>query len=241
MFRFKCSGFDKETGLQTDLVVDAPEGWKARRDAERRGVEVRCVEALDPPPLKRAKPIAEGSLLADDVVKDRPFRPWVTWGWAVGTLGVCWFLGQLFEPYDPLRYLGNLLGGIGLLLAFAGVILAAALLLGWIAERRGHHNAEAIHVCGIIGVFIWPAWIVALIWAHTRPASPVNPPVKQALLCLCALGVLAVCPAAASTSGGEGQLIVVGHGVEATDRGTASRSPSTQILHINRETRDADQ
>lgn len=47
------------------------------------------------------------------------------------------------------------------------VFIAAA--PGEIAERREHKNKRAIRVCGIIGVFVWPAWIVAIVWSLTNP------------------------------------------------------------------------
>jgi cytochrome b561 len=42
-------------------------------------------------------------------------------------------------------------------------------LPGHIARGRGHENAQAIRICGLIGILIWPCWIVALIWAFTGP------------------------------------------------------------------------
>lgn len=49
------------------------------------------------------------------------------------------------------------------------LIISLAWLPGRIAKRRGHANATAIRVCGVIGLIIWPCWIVALIWAYTGP------------------------------------------------------------------------
>lgn len=40
---------------------------------------------------------------------------------------------------------------------------------GRIARRRGHPSAEVIRICGLIGLLIWPLWLVAYIWAHTGP------------------------------------------------------------------------
>lgn len=36
---------------------------------------------------------------------------------------------------------------------------------GSIASRRRHPNTTAIRVCGIVGFFAPPLWIVAVIWA----------------------------------------------------------------------------
>ena len=61
---------------------------------------------------------------------------------------------------------------------FAGIVTVAAvavlvLALGWLpganARKRGHPNAQAISVCGWIGLLVWPAWVVALVWSYTGP------------------------------------------------------------------------
>jgi Protein of unknown function (DUF3302) len=56
----------------------------------------------------------------------------------------------------------------------AGSIIVAAIFLGaWpgkIAERRNHHQAEAIKVCGWLGILtLGILWPLALIWAYTNP------------------------------------------------------------------------
>ena len=52
------------------------------------------------------------------------------------------------------------------------VALFVALLPGIIARRRGHPSATAISICGLLGAFFFPAWIVAIVWAYTGPAAP---------------------------------------------------------------------
>ena len=58
------------------------------------------------------------------------------------------------------------------------VILAAVIWLvvllgplpGKIARERGHPQADAIYVLGWIGVItLGAAWLVALVWAYTKP------------------------------------------------------------------------
>jgi hypothetical protein len=67
-----------------------------------------------------------------------------------------------------------------------GAILLVCLLIcpipGIIAQCRRHRNTTAIWVCGVIGGFVWPFWLVALIWSLTanvepdvQPAAPVKP------------------------------------------------------------------
>src|SRR5947207_2572973 len=51
-----------------------------------------------------------------------------------------------------------------------------------VARQRGHPQKEAIAVCTVLGLFLWPLWLVALVWAHTVPAKAVKTmpkPVKR--------------------------------------------------------------
>lgn len=66
---------------------------------------------------------------------------------------------------DQLR----LIGSIVLILVLIGLLLVLAAWPIVTAKKRGHASQEAITVCTIVGLFIWPAWIVALIWAYTGP------------------------------------------------------------------------
>lgn len=63
--------------------------------------------------------------------------------------------------------------GVGLLLA---CMLAAA--PGYIARSRRHSKADAINTCGWIGLFVWPAWIVALVWAYTENNTPAGDAIR---------------------------------------------------------------
>ena len=42
-------------------------------------------------------------------------------------------------------------------------------LPGKIAESRGHPQAEAIRICSLLGLIIFPFWMVALLWAYIKP------------------------------------------------------------------------
>ena len=45
-------------------------------------------------------------------------------------------------------------------------------LPGKIARERGHPQADAIYVLGWIGVItLGAAWLVALVWAYTKPSG----------------------------------------------------------------------
>lgn len=65
-----------------------------------------------------------------------------------------------------------------------GVLVGAIMFLvftlgalpGKIAGKRQHPQAEAITICGWVGIItLGLAWPVALIWAYTRPLAVANP------------------------------------------------------------------
>jgi hypothetical protein len=47
------------------------------------------------------------------------------------------------------------------------VVILIGYFPGYNAKSRGHPNASAIMVCGFVGLVLWPAWFVALIWSFT--------------------------------------------------------------------------
>jgi len=50
------------------------------------------------------------------------------------------------------------------------------------ARERGHPQADAINVLGWIGLLLGVApWLVALVWAYTRPPNFVAAPTRTAL------------------------------------------------------------
>jgi len=55
-------------------------------------------------------------------------------------------------------------------------IIAAIVLMAWtpghVARTRNHRSAEAISICGWLSLFLWPLWLVAVIWAHTGEHAP---------------------------------------------------------------------
>ncbi|TYK64636.1 DUF3302 domain-containing protein [Colwellia echini] len=38
-----------------------------------------------------------------------------------------------------------------------------------VAIKRGHPQADAIMVCSLLGLLIFPFWMFALLWAYTKP------------------------------------------------------------------------
>ncbi len=78
-----------------------------------------------------------------------------------------------FESLGPvLRYIV-----LVFMLAFALigliVIVFLAALPGQIAKRTKHPQADAINVCGWLGLPTGVLWAVAMVWAFTRPGSSI--------------------------------------------------------------------
>ena len=48
-------------------------------------------------------------------------------------------------------------------------------LPGEIAKRKGHPQAEAIRICSLLGLIVFPFWMIALIWAYIKPVmNPIS-------------------------------------------------------------------
>ena len=63
------------------------------------------------------------------------------------------------------------LPSVGMVLAIAVIALAAFVIVAipaFIAHRRKHPREEAITVCCLASLILWPLWPVALIWAFTE-------------------------------------------------------------------------
>jgi hypothetical protein len=54
-------------------------------------------------------------------------------------------------------------------------------LPGKIAKSRGHPQVDAIKICSLLGLIIFPFWMFALLWAHMKPIfAPLPESVKPA-------------------------------------------------------------
>jgi hypothetical protein len=76
---------------------------------------------------------------------------------------------QAFGPFLHWLTLG--------ILALAPVLVAVVIyklgsLPGSIARARRHPQAEAINVCGWMGIITIVLWPLAMIWAHLAPGQP---------------------------------------------------------------------
>ena len=58
------------------------------------------------------------------------------------------------------------------MLIATAILIVLVLVMAWapghVARSRNHPSAEAIALCGWLGLFLWPLWLVAAIWAHTQ-------------------------------------------------------------------------
>lgn len=60
------------------------------------------------------------------------------------------------------------------LIVFSVVVIIVGIikvheLPGNIAATRGHPQAEAIRICSLLGLIIFPFWMFALLWAYMNP------------------------------------------------------------------------
>lgn len=91
--------------------------------------------------------------------------------WIVFGLGLAMLLAGIFWPrkfgLDWIENAPTVLLGFG---GFALLVAAMAGLPPQIAKSRRHPNTDAIGMCSIVGVVVWPLWLVALVWAYSKPA-----------------------------------------------------------------------
>ncbi len=52
------------------------------------------------------------------------------------------------------------------------IVIGGYLLPGIVAIARKHHNAFAIFLLNLLLGWSFVGWVVALVWAFTKPASP---------------------------------------------------------------------
>lgn len=48
-------------------------------------------------------------------------------------------------------------------------------LPGKIARKRDHPQAESIEICSLMGLIVFPFWMVAMVWANFRPPPMMIP------------------------------------------------------------------
>jgi len=58
----------------------------------------------------------------------------------------------------------------------AFVIYKLGSLPGSIARSRGHPQADAINICGWMGIITIVLWPLAMVWAHLVPGKPMGGP-----------------------------------------------------------------
>lgn len=92
--------------------------------------------------------------------------------WIVAAIGLALFLSGVFMPRPwgiaPIEHKPTM---VCLFLGFLMLAGAMVAIPSQIAQSRGHRNLSAISMCSIVGVFFFPAWIIALVWAYTTPRA----------------------------------------------------------------------
>lgn len=79
------------------------------------------------------------------------------------------FTLQAFGPFLHWMTLGILMLAPILV---AVVVYKLGSLPGSIAASRGHPQAEAINICGWMGIMTLVLWPIAMVWAHLTPEAP---------------------------------------------------------------------
>jgi len=96
-------------------------------------------------------------------------------GHAGGGQGAAWFMIAVVAAGGAVAVLAGMLlqtpgvfaaGGLAVWLA---VTLAMLALPDTIATWKEHHHRNGILVLSVVGIFIWPCWLAALIWALALP------------------------------------------------------------------------
>lgn len=64
--------------------------------------------------------------------------------------------------------LALILGSVVIIVLF---IIYVHTMPGKIAKRRGNPQTEAIEVLALLGLLMFPLWMVALVWAYVSPFS----------------------------------------------------------------------
>ena len=76
-----------------------------------------------------------------------------------------------FESIGPALRIVVLVFMMGAAIAGLGLIVVLAALPGQIAKSRRHPQADAINICGWLGLPTGILWVVATVWAHLRNSS----------------------------------------------------------------------
>ena len=48
-------------------------------------------------------------------------------------------------------------------------------LPGKIAKKKNHPQTEAIEICSLMGLIVFPFWMVSMVWANVRPPPMMMP------------------------------------------------------------------
>ena len=83
-------------------------------------------------------------------------------------------MGFAFAPLGPTLHWLALVFIFAFLLIGLAIVIVLAALPGQIAARRGHPQAEAINICGWVGLPTGFFWVAALVWAYLNPREDID-------------------------------------------------------------------
>ncbi len=170
------------TGADTEVMIDAPTGADARRQALLAGI--RTVEFVvggetDLEALALAsRPAGWNRPSVNRKYQRRaPRKPYVRPLTVMLLLLLLLGLSALMTNRNEAER-EQILTCFVLGIPIAAAIVCFALVPYWIAKSRNHPQRDAIGLLGFIGAFVFGiGWLIALVWAFTaRPPDPRHPP-----------------------------------------------------------------
>ncbi len=79
-----------------------------------------------------------------------------------------------FESLGPLLRSVVLVFLIGFTLALLALVVVLAALPGRIARSSNHPQADAVNICGWLGLPTGILWVIAMVWAYLRSPADVE-------------------------------------------------------------------
>ena len=55
------------------------------------------------------------------------------------------------------------------------MIVALHMVPGKVARKNNHPQLKAIEICSLMGLIIFPFWMIAMVWANSRPPDILIP------------------------------------------------------------------
>ena len=80
----------------------------------------------------------------------------------------------MLEAMDSLTWVAlGLIFFVIVLIVYTIVVLH--MVPGKVARKNNHPQLKAIEICSLMGLIIFPFWMIAMVWAHVRPPDILIP------------------------------------------------------------------